>query len=184
MHYLIGDIKSFAIEVELSNDKWCNRTALWLNNNKIGDWEDTIPMFPFVNSLHRIANQHNDLWLDELTDLEGYQLYLTIHPCYNDPESFYDLPDEEQEELERFDKFLLSWGENFDSWGLSVVCKEDTCKFLWVYVPKRDDEPYEVRNNIQCFKVSIEAVQQAYNELISIVQPFEDEFWYNTSSLP
>lgn len=181
MYYLLGKKESFAIEIEettvpqewKSTDLWI-KSAIWINNTRIGDWEDANIIGPLVGAMFRISTKYDTFWLEELEDLTCYNLYLTIHPNYNDPSNFFNLTEEEQDKLIPFGKFLLSWGENFDSWGLCMVYKKGVCKFLWVHTPLGNDESYEVKNNIQCFDIKLEYVQQVYEELIKAIP---NEHW-------
>jgi hypothetical protein len=176
MYKLIGKKETFAVEIANvvappkweSDDFWI-KSAIWINSIKLGEWEDINLVGIFLRSMYRIARQYETFWVEELEGLNCKELFLTIHPNYNDTDSFYDLPEEEQARLTQFDKFLINWGENFADWILSVIYKNGLCKFLWVCIPLRGDDSYEVRNNIQCFDVKLEQVQEVYNDLIKII---------------
>lgn len=169
MHKLIGNKQTFGIEVYITPDKWKNKTALWIKNERVGDWEDEDLLVPFINSIYRIANQYEEFWLPELEGLDCYQIYMTIHPFYNNPDDFYDLNEHEQEKLIRFDKFQLFWGENFDAYGLNMVYRNNRCEFLWHPSTLNKPNDLEIRNTILCYEVDLKEVQYCYNELIKIL---------------
>jgi len=169
MHHLIGKKEVFAVELELTGNKWDNKTAIWLNDTRIGDWDDENLLAPFLRSLRTIALKYREFWLDELMGLDCHQIYLTIHPFYNDPDNFFSLSETEMDELTRFDKFLLTWGENFDSWGLSLTCRDEVYKFMWVHSPNGKEDSFEVRNDVKCFDVAFRQVQDVYQELLNII---------------
>jgi hypothetical protein len=73
------------------------------------------------------------------------------------------------EELVRFDKFKLSWGENLDNWSINVVYKNEMCKFLWFYRSGNSNEHCMVRGNVKCFDVKLGDVQSVYNKLKEIL---------------
>jgi len=176
MHYLVGHTSSFAVELELSGDKWDNRTAIWLNNIRIGDWDDKNLVAPFLRSLRRVALKHNEFWENELDGLNCYQLFLAIHPFYNNPDDFYSLAEIEMNALLKFDKFLIFWGENFDAWALTIVYKDASLTFLWRYSPNGNEDSYETRNDIKCFDVALSEVKEVYNKLVDVLPR---EIWPN-----
>ncbi len=178
MNYLIGKKELFAVEVNVSTNKWGHKTALWLNNTRIGDWQDKNLLAPFINSLYRVALKNEDLWLNELEGLNCRQVFLTTNPFYNNPDKFYDLAVAEQEKLTRFDKFLFNWGENFDRWHLQVIVRKNICKFLWIQPTAYATNTYEARNNIQCFDVPLAMVQEVYYELGNLIP---EKYWPSTA---
>lgn len=166
MHFILGDKENFGVELELKTE-WNNKTALWIQGNRLGDWEDENLLAPFLNSMYRISRKHDTFWLDELEGLSCYETYLTMHPFYNNPDEFFDLPEEDQDALIRFDKFLLEWGENFDQWGVVVTYKNDECTFLWVNNGLR--KTFEQKNDIRCAKAKLSDVQKVYDELTKTI---------------
>lgn len=173
MNYLIGNKEIFAVEIEISQQKWDNQTSIWLNNIKVGDWEDKNILAPFINSLYRIARKYDDLELDKFNDLECEQIYLAIHPHFENPDEFFDLTLEDQKAFAIFDKYIFSWGEDFDSWGLSVIYKEGFCKFLWLQTSLNNETNLNVRNKFQCYEVELKLIQEVYNELTKIIPDSE-----------
>jgi hypothetical protein len=157
MHIVAGDQKSFAVEMEITSDKWRNKTALWLNGARIGDWDDENLLAPFLNSFENLAENYETLWDNDLVGLDCRQIFLTIVPDYFAPDAFYDLSPKDQESLTRFDKYLFQWGENFDSWILRIVYRDGICKFLWAHPT--------APNDIHCHDVKLEDVLKVYNDI-------------------
>lgn len=176
MTNLIGDKKVFAIEFEIHEFKsgFNSNSLIWLNNNPIGNFTEVGYFSAILYALNRIIRNPEELWLSELDNLNCKDIFYTIIPCYNNPDSFFDLSREEQNRLIKFDKFLFEWGDGFADWNLRVVVNKGKCKFIWVHTPLRDDDSYEVRNNIKCFDVDLIVVKNIYNELVKFIP---DELW-------
>ena len=104
----------------------------------------------------------------------GSNVVNTIFPFSNDHDRFYELDKETQASYVKYDKFLIHFGENFDNWTLTCVINKDISKFLWVHTPKRDNDSFEVRNNIKCFDVPHKVVKDAY---IEFCRSIPDESW-------
>jgi hypothetical protein len=163
MNLVVGNIDVFAIELRITDDKWSNQTAIWIDRQRLGNWEDRNLLYPFLNSLKRLISDRDQLWLDELSDLICYQLYLAVHPFYNNSDKFFNLSEFEMKNLERYDKFLFSWGENFDSWGLTAIYEKENYKFLWV---KDGNQKSTVsKNMIQCKEIPYKIFEDVYEGL-------------------
>ena len=121
-----------------------------------------------------MALDSGELWDPELKDLNCQESFYKIRPLYNDFSRFYTLTDTEQKAVEYFDKYLFEWGENFDDWTLLVIVRGSICKFLYVHTSNRDNDTYEVKNEISCFNVNKEEVQLAYSELCMLIP---ERYW-------
>lgn len=175
----IGEKNLFAIEIDIVKyEPWIwGRSCLWINNIQIGDYDDENILSPFIRSLMRIALKYQALWFDELNGLECKELFYLINPFYNNPDEFYNLTFEEQGNYIKYDIFNFQFGENFDQWILRPIVKNDICKFLWVQIPKGDNDTYETRNNIQCFDIPLKNVQKVYRDLCNLIP---NQYWPST----
>lgn len=176
MKKIIGDKKVFALGVDiLKYEPWIwGRTCLWVNNHQVGDFDDQNILGPFIGGLERIVIKHQELWYEELEGLKCKELFYKVFPFYNEPDQFYELSDEEQESYSKYDTFIFHFGENFDDWVITSVVRDNICKFLWVHTPRRDNDTYEVRNNIRCFDVPLKDVQKVYIQLCELIP---DQYW-------
>ena len=175
MHYLIGDKKSFAVELDISTNKWKNKTAIWLNHVRIGDWDDENVLAPFVRSMYRIATEHDMFSLDEIERLDCKKTYSIIHPFYLNPDAFFDLTSSEQVSYFKYDKFLLDWGENINSYGLTMVFSAGICKFIWDADSEKTREACNF-DLIICHEVPVLEVMDVYSELKTILKQNELSF--------
>ena len=175
MKKLIGDRRSFAIEIEIIQFKplW-GKSCLWINNCQIGHLDDENYLAPFLGSAYRIAKRHKDFWLEELAGLKCKDAFYAIHPFYNEPHKFDELSSDEAKPFFKYDIFIIQWGENFDDWIVDVIVDNNLCQFMWVYTPLRDNDSFEAKNNIQCHSVKLEDIQRCYDELVTLVP---DEHW-------
>ena len=130
---------------------------------------------PFLRQLATVATEYDDYWEPELQGLNCKDMFLATHPFFENPEALYDLSHDETEKYIKYDKFLLQWGENFDRWTLSVVVRNEICKFLWFsdWTTKRENNP-DFKNGIKCTDVPIKDVQAVYKEVCALIP---DEYW-------
>ena len=174
MKKLIGDKKSFAIDISILNYEpsiW-GKSCIWINNDKLGDFEDENVLAPFIGSLMRIAIGYQELWYDEFEGLECEALFNEIFPFYNRSDDFYALTSEEQKYYTRYDIFIFEFGENFDNWMVTSVVTKNICKFLWVDGKEIGTDKGSKR--IKCFDVPLEDVQKVYKELCKLIP---DKYW-------
>lgn len=171
MDSIIGKKNSFAVEIEILKVQpqlW-GRTAIWLNSCRIGDFNDENILAPFINSLSRIALSSDKFWEEDFAGKSCKDILLAISPFFYNPEDFFDLSNEEQERLQKFDKYLFQWGENFDAWAIYVVVKDTVCKFLWVKIQKENEDLNVHGHSIQCFEVPLLEVRDVYKQLCDII---------------
>jgi Immunity protein 42 len=172
---LVGDKNIFAVEFEILEfaSGLNSMVRFWINNNTVGDFNEIGYLSAVIGRLNGITDSPSKFWLPELSNLSCKDMFYTITPFYNNPNDFFDLPEDEQEKLIRYDVFISEWGDAFDDWDLKTVINNGICKFLWVHAPLGDEDSYEVRNNIQCFDVKLEYVQEVYKELAKLI-PYEN----------
>ena len=176
MEKIIGDKKSFAVQIHISRyEPWLwGKTCIWINNSQIGDFEDENILGPFIGSLMRVAIKSQGLWFKEFEGLDCREIFTTINPFYGDPDKFYDLPGDQQEKYTKYDIFLFQFGENFDNWLLYPIVKGEMCKFIWrMYVHSKSDNT-EVHNQIHCFDVPLRDIQEVYRQFCRLVP---DQYW-------
>ncbi len=130
---IIGNKDKLAIEIEINNYKesYLGKSAIWINSDRIGNFEDVIPLYPFFNTLAYIINNYNDLWDAQFQNHSIVDIFNIINPFFDNTDSFFDLSESEQKDLIRFDKFLFFWGENFDQWILNVFYYKEQFTFLY-----------------------------------------------------
>lgn len=167
IHKLIGDKASFAAELIISSGKWDNQTCIWINNQRLGKWEDKNLLGPFINSLYRVSEKYESFAFQPGEKQDCRQLFLGIHPLFEDPDAFFDLSEAEQDAQIPFDRFLIEWGENFDQVHLSMIYENNSCTFLWA----DEKEPHDHKRDYtyHCSKVPLQTVQNVYRELRSIL---------------
>ncbi len=174
---IVGNKEIFAVEfdgLELTPGFNCY-VKIWINNVEIGDFTEISYFSSVLHSLSNIIYQtYSRLWVEELDGLSCKDIFYTITPCYNDPESFFDLSESEMDALIKYDRFLFNWGDAFNDWYLKVVVNEDICKFLWVHTPLGDDDSFDVRNKIKCFDVELKVVKDVYDQLAKFIP---NELW-------
>lgn len=173
---IIGNKQTFAVQVEiLKFEPWVwGKSAIWVGGEILGDYDDENIMGPFIGTLMDIALHSDKYWDEELKGLDDKDIFYTIHPFYNNPDGFYDLSDEEAKKYYKYDKYLMGWGENFDDYTISIVDKKELCLFIWVYTPNRDDDNFEVRNNIKSFEVPLLEIQEVYRQFCTLIP---NEYW-------
>lgn len=77
------------------------------------------------------------------------------------------MSEEEIEPYRKFDKFMLSLGENLDRWDINVVFKDGNYSFIWC---KYDDVRSDDR--IKCAVVRFNGVQMVYRSLLDFLTMF------------
>lgn len=174
MYNLIGNKKEIAIEIEINNINFSpvGKCSIWIKEQRIGKWDDENHLATFLHSLYRISEQYEDFWLDEFIGLNCSMVFQLVHPFYNQPNEFYDLEDEAQEALIKYDKFLMQWGENFDKWILIVTYYDDKYTFIW-YEIKINGEPL-VESEIFCCEIEFTVIQDIYKNLRKLIS---EDIW-------
>jgi len=173
---LIGDKNVFAIEVEILEfaPGLNSNVRIWINDVSLGNSDEVSYLSAIIRALHTITNSPDKFWLPELNNLTCKEIFYTITPFYNSPNEFFELSPKEQEEYIKYDIFLSEWGDAFNDWDIKTIINNGICKFLWVYTPLGDDDSYEVRNDIQCFDVSFEYMQEIYRGIERLIPV---EYW-------
>jgi Immunity protein 42 len=176
MHHLIGNKNHFAVEIDFMTmtPRLWGKTALWINGIQVGDFEDENILGPFIGSLARVISYSNSLWNPQFEGLNCEEIFYTIDPVFDDPDSFYDLPDAEQEALEQLDIFSFAWGENFDDWVIYVIVKDELCKMIWFYDPDRGLGNKKAKGSVQCFEVPLADIKNVYRSMCNLIP---DRYW-------
>lgn len=176
MDKIIGSKSQFAIGINIMKyEPWIwGNSCLWINNTQIGDYTDENILGPFMRSLMRLAMKFDKLWLEELDGLICNQMFEQINPFFNNPDEFFDLPVEKQNDYIKYDIFLFEFGENFDDWIINPVIKNGNCKFIWLHDPSRGKERIDIKSKVNCFDVPLEKIQEAYKEFVQLIP---DQYW-------
>lgn len=174
---IIGNKTSFAVQIEIIKEfpVW-GRIALWFCNEQQGDYDSKDYLNSTIHTIARIALNYEKFWDDELEGLDDIQIFNTINPFYHNPDDFYDLTYEEQDEYIKYDKYILSWGSGFNSTSPNVVVKDGICTFLWVEHKLGSDGSYLPTSNedIRVCRVSLKEIQAIFDQLC-ILLPEECE---------
>jgi hypothetical protein len=172
MEKIIGDTKTFAIGININkfSPSLVGNSCLWINSFQVGDFEDENILGPFLNSLMRVARNHNKLTDDRLIGKSNEEIFSTIEPFYERKDNFDRLSKAKREVIVSFDKFFFHWGENFDNYVLIPYVSNGVCKFMWGPIQQKGGQ----KNRITYFDVKIEYIQKCYYEL---VESIPSEFW-------
>lgn len=66
-----------------------------------------------------------------MNNLSYLETFYTINPFFDDLDKILELTDSEAESYYKYDKYKLSFGENFEEWVVNVVIHNEICTFLW-----------------------------------------------------
>ena len=77
---VIGNKRFFALEYEILKVQphIAGRSAIWVNNNRIGHINDVNILGPYMRSLSRIVLNPETFWLDEFNGLECSEYNISI----------------------------------------------------------------------------------------------------------
>lgn len=173
---IVGDKETFAVEFEILKlgNGFDSHLRIWINNTSLGDFSETTYFVHLLGCINSICRKPKNLWFEEFNGLSCNDIFYKIIPCYNNPESFFNLSQGEMDALVKYDRFLFNWGDAFNDWYLKVVVNEDICKFLWVHTPLGDEDSFAVRNDIKCFDVELKILKEVNKQLSKFIP---DELW-------
>lgn len=181
MYKLIGNKESFAVEIEILRIEEFNKqcwikSRFWVGGSPIGLFdEDENYLGPFLKSLRIVSEESEQFWDDELEGLNCRETFLFINPFIDNFEAYTKLSREDAKYYDEIEgRYRFMWGENFDGWMLNVVIKDGICMFLWFLFRNPDGSENEDYNTVQCFKVPLSEVQDAYREVYAMIP---DEYW-------
>ncbi len=172
MRTIIGNKNTIAIELQESfiyadsifPIRWFNM-CLWLGQKSIGDFNNVESLSPLFQTFQWVVKNKKMLWLPELENLECWEIFFKVNPTINDPDSFFDLSEIEQDKQCIYDRFIFNFGDSFSDWAYTIVCKENQCKFLWAYNPNRIENDFYTKDIIECYDVNMSEIEEIYLQL-------------------
>lgn len=160
MTNLIGDKSKIAIQYE-GFVEWpvlTGQIVLWINNQYLGYYDESGSIYPVYKALKRLAYSE-DFYepefiplLDLKQESKAKDILLQMIPDFYNPMGFYDLTEEEQRELVKFDKYIVNFSECFDDFVIRNFKYNEEIFFIWKlgnhlnkHYFRYDDYGYEIK---------------------------------------
>lgn len=170
---VIGDKNIFAFEYEIESEEpiLMIRNALWVRGNFLGNYEDSGTLSAVYKGLSRLISKDGNFYEEEFLNKSPEEIMLIMIPNLNEPEKkFWDFSKEEQERLVKYDKYLFSFGENYDSFVIRIYAVNGMYHFIWQLQPEKWME-----SEVKCYQgydrsvqhgiVSLQNLESVFNEL-------------------
>ncbi len=160
MTNLIGDKSKIAIQYEGFVEKpiLTGKILLWINNQYLGYYDESCSIYPVYKALKRMVDSE-DFYepefiplLDLKQESKAKEILLQMSPHFYNPMGFYDLTDDEQNELVKFDKYIVNFSECFDDFVIRHFKYKEEIFFIWKlgnhlnkHYFKYDDYGYDIK---------------------------------------
>jgi hypothetical protein len=133
---LIGNKDVFAFEcaVEVEQPILMVKKCFWIQGKFIGNFEDSGSLSAVLQGLRSLISYRGNFYEDEFIGNNSEKVMLTMVPNRHQPEmGFWDYPEDVQQRLVRYGKYIYNFGEIYDYFILRIYAVNECIIFFGTF---------------------------------------------------
>jgi hypothetical protein len=130
---VLGDKDKFAIEYEpypMSNIRMVV-SRIWVQGNYFGNIKDPGPVSGLLKCFGRLIDNQEKFQEPDFSGKTPHEILSLIFPYTFLGEDFFSLEPEEQDRLDKYQKFFFQFGEGYDDFMVGIFLENNVCHFIW-----------------------------------------------------
>lgn len=130
---VLGDKDKFAIEYEPypMNNIRMMVSRIWVRGKYFGNIKDPGPISGILRCFSRLISNQEKFQEPDFSGKTPHEILSLIFPYQFLGEDFFTLEPEEQERLDKYQKFFFQFGEGYDDFMIGIFLENNVCHFIW-----------------------------------------------------